>query len=102
MIWRFLRWLFLPPRPPEPHQCEKHGHRYEQRFDEMIDPRLDRHLIKAMMSSPYQRPEIGRVKVRIYVKDICVHCGDVIERLEGLNAMEVVAYAAKRIGSKVS
>ena len=39
---------------------------------------------------------------KIYVKDICASCGEVVERLEGLNAMQVIAYASRRLGDNPS
>lgn len=100
MIW-LLRWLIFGPRKPTPPSCKEGGpHRYRARFDEFIDPRFDKAAIESQLTilfaSDYDRAR-RFIGCKIYVKDICDHCGDVVERLEGLNAMQVLAHASKRI-----
>jgi len=75
------------------HDCEINGHRYTQRYDEMIDPRLTREDIGHQMRIEIA-PEYPMLKV--YVRDICSMCGDVIERVEGKHPLEVLALQAKR------
>jgi hypothetical protein len=106
MIW-LLKWLIwgpppkpLPPPPPEP-SCKEGGpHRYFARYDDMLDPRLTsdqvEDMFRSQLASNYGVLRDGLL-TKIYVKDICSGCGDVIERLEGLNGMEVLAHQAKRI-----
>ena len=100
MIW-LLRWLiFGPPKPPI-QSCKEGGpHKYTSRYDEMIDPRLDKAAIEERLRASIPQHYhyfTSALRSRIYVKDICDGCGDVVERLEGLNAMQVIAYASKRI-----
>lgn len=100
MIW-LLRWLIWgPPKPPVP-SCKDGGpHRYFARYDNVLDPRLSSEEIQDIFRSTISH-HMSAVRAaymaKIYVKDICDGCGDVIERLEGLNAMEVLAHQAKRI-----
>jgi hypothetical protein len=64
----------------------------------MIDPRLSEQTIDLRILLAFDPNDKRRsVATKIYVKDICDGCGDVVERLEGLNAMEVLAHQAKRI-----
>lgn len=97
MIRRFLIWLWGAKPPPS---CRDGGdHQYMPRFDEIIDPRLSAADIKGCILIAYKPEEKRRsVMSKIYVKDICKGCGGVVERLEGLNAMQVIAYASKKIG----
>lgn len=101
MIW-LLKWLIWgpppPPSPPEP-SCKEGGpHRYFARYDEMIDPRISGDVIETLILMQLD-PVLQRqaVMAKLYVKDICKGCGDVIERIEGMNAMEVLAHQSKRI-----
>ena len=89
-----IRWLILLIWGQ--HDCAKHGHAYFARYDDINDPRLDGGQLKNIISSP-QYGRASYTRVRIYVRDICRYCGDVIERIEGLNALEVLAHQAKRI-----
>jgi len=91
MIRWLLYWLYGP------HNCERHGHKYFARYDDTLDPRLSAEQIADMMGSPYQRDDICKARSKMYIRDICHHCGDTIDRVEGLNAMEVLAHVAKRI-----
>ena len=77
------------PYPPQPHSCETHGHRYVTRNDSLIDPRLDKLQVQSLSmldSLPY---------VTLYVRDICTFCGDVIDRVEGMHPLEMLAHQAK-------
>lgn len=98
MIW-LLRWLIWgPPKPPKLSCKEGGSHDYKARYDEMIDPRLSEQTIERRILLSFDPNDRRRsVMTKIYVKDICDGCGDVVERLEGLNAMEVLAHQAKRI-----
>lgn len=87
-LLNFLLWGY--------HNCDKHGHRYKARFDDINDPRLSPEHLKDIISRhQYGIPSVARV--RIYVKDICNHCGDVIERIDGLTPLEVLAHQARRV-----
>jgi len=81
-----------------PHDCKKHGHDYQPRYDEMLDPRLSGASLASLFRSTYPEKKIYDVlSTRIYVKDICNYCGDVVERLEGMTPLEVLAHQAKRV-----
>lgn len=79
------------------HDCEKDGHDYVARYDDVIDPRLTGKQIKDMADSAYRKEKLHCVRARMYIRDICRFCGDTVDRIEGLNAMEVLAHQAKRI-----
>lgn len=92
---RWLIWLFWGP-----HNCERYGHRYFARYDNVIDPRLSREQIQSMWKSEISsnHPRLRRsLMATMYIRDVCRYCGDTIDRIEGLNAMEVLAHQAKRI-----
>ncbi len=58
-----------------PHNCEKHGHKYEPRFDH-ITPTINR----CENIDSYVVNMVRALTRKIYVKDICTRCGKVIER----------------------
>ena len=57
------------------HDCEKHGHRYEARYDKgpSQEFRCTGHADSILKLAEMHR-EVT------YVRDICTHCGHVIER----------------------
>lgn len=72
------------------HDCEKHGHKYSQRYDEMVDPRLTAHDMELMQIRGSKVP-----RLKLYVRDVCEHCGDCIERIEGKHPLEILARQAR-------
>lgn len=60
------------------HDCKKHGHRYEGRFDSVFPSAL----IPANTASFKLGPGSVVPYERHYVCDVCVRCGDRIERKE--------------------
>ena len=76
------------------HDCKKHGHKYTQRYDHMIDPRVTQDDIRHHVQIAIGSDRLPRMKV--YVRDICEHCSDVIERIEGKHPLEVLGLQAKR------
>jgi len=94
-----IRWLVLLFWGP--YDCKKHGHDYFARYDKFLDPRLSEDKIFRLLSS-HSATSWRYLRVtalsKVYVRDICRYCGDTIERTEGLNAMEVLAHQAKRMG----
>lgn len=91
MIRWLIYWLWGP------HDCNKHGHRYFARYDDILDPRLGANQIQGMMENGFIRGDIHKARAKMYIRDICRYCGDNIERIEGLNAMEIIAHQANRI-----
>jgi len=58
------------------HNCQKHGHRYEARFDKRFPVGIMDRLAKTG-----NIPEIiEAMKETIYIHDLCTRCGHVIER----------------------
>ena len=78
------------------HDCSKHGHAYFARYDDMIDPRLTSNQLYEQLS-PIRASYLHHARTEIYIRDICKYCGDVIERAEGLSALEILARQAKKI-----
>lgn len=54
------------------HDCKKHGHRYEARFDSVFPTHLE-----LEGSSP---AIVEALKTKTYVHDICTRCGDIKRR----------------------
>lgn len=71
-----LAWLFA-------HDCDKHGHYYEGRYDESLPPGFPanaRLQSSGLIETVTQM--IQAVKCHTYVKDVCRYCGDTIDREE--------------------
>ncbi len=61
--------------------CEEGHHKYEARYDESFPPGFPEG--KKLQSSGLVETVsdmIQAMKVRTYVRDVCVRCGDVVER----------------------
>lgn len=62
------------------HDCMKHGHRFEERFDSQPSNKgieLERGTNEAL------RIVTEHNTIKTYVQDICVRCGDVVKRDQG-------------------
>ena len=57
------------------HDCTKHGHRYEARFDKRLPADIPQNRLMLFLAD-----EIKAMQNIVYVRDICVRCGHVIER----------------------
>ena len=60
------------------HDCQKHGHKYEARYDCSAAVIGDLAGLKTSVDAALQAIEKTRSKT--YVRDICTHCGHTIER----------------------
>ena len=66
-------WIF-----GQAHNCKAHGHRFEGRYDCKLPPLEFTKLSGAADA-------IEALKDKIYVHDICIYCGKIIDRGSGLS-----------------
>lgn len=59
------------------HNCDKRGHKYEARYDEVPNEKL---LIPGMNMVGNAEKIKELMILKIYIKDICIYCGKEIKR----------------------
>jgi len=59
------------------HNCLTNGHRYEARYDSTFPDHID---IDPTVMLVISSDMVQALKVRTYVQDVCVRCGDAVKR----------------------
>lgn len=66
--------------PLQERDCEKHGHNYQARYSTKLPGNLSK------VTSDWSIQKIEALKVVTYARDVCVFCGDPIERPDKLKS----------------
>ena len=61
------------------HDCKTDGHRFEERYD-LIDGRGKNEFTAEGIKGYQAREMMEALKDKYYIHDVCVRCGDLIER----------------------
>lgn len=61
-------------------------HDYQPRYDEVIDEKVLAMLIDLVMTTRHRDIERPMYVRQVYIQDVCVRCGDVVERPETVNS----------------